>query len=191
MLWLGIFDAMGHGVEAARLAALAISAHRNVRRRGDGLHRQALGIHEVLSGRAQGFVTGQLGAIDLADPSRSAIVNAGHPAPWIQRGSEEPRRVRLGVDLPFGVPFPNTLEPQPLELLPGDRLVMFSDGVTEARPDGGQPFGEDQLARGLHALRSVSPREAARRLIAMVLAHRAADLADDATVLVLDVAGSS
>lgn len=185
----GIFDAMGHGLTAARLSDLAVECFRNARRSGHDLLDQARRIHHtLLPGFArEGFVTGQLLSIDLEDPSRSRLVNAGHPAPFLQRGQDPPRPLEIEIDLPFGTPFENEFRVQPLVLRPEDRLVLLSDGTTEARPDGGPPFGEDRLVDQLVETRNLSPREAARRIIHAVRTHRAADLLDDVTLLVIDV----
>ncbi len=185
----GVFDAMGHGITAARLSDLAVAAHRNARRNGRDLSGQAGFIHDTLVGTfgKEGFVTGQLVTIDLGDPGRSRLVNAGHPAPFLHRKGGRPRQLRPEIDLPFGMPFEGGYRIQPLELASGDRLTLFSDGVVEARPDGGALFSEARLARCLRETRKLSPREAARNIIASVREHRAADLADDATMLIMDV----
>jgi serine phosphatase RsbU (regulator of sigma subunit) len=60
--------------------------------------------------------------------------------------------------------------------------------VIEARPDDeGEPFGEERLRDQLRRHRDFSPREAARRIVAEVRAHRAGDLLDDATIVMIDV----
>jgi hypothetical protein len=185
----GIFDAMGHGVRAARLTDLAVAAFRNARRSGKPLGAQARLVHDSVAEHSadDAFVTGQLLAVDLVDPGRSRIVNAGHPPPLVQRGSRPPSRLPLLVDYPFGIAFANELSTQPLELKPGDRLTLFSDGVIEARPDEGQPYGMTRLREALKSTRGLAPREATRRIIASVRQHRAADLTDDATILIIDI----
>jgi Stage II sporulation protein E (SpoIIE) len=187
-LTAGIFDAMGRGVNAARVSALGVAAFRNGRRCHKDLAEQASFIHQSLVDRfdLDGFMTGQLLQLNLANPARSAIVNAGHPWPFLQRGNEV-REVELEVDFPFGTPLENPLRSQSLELAPGDRLVLFSDGIVEARPDGGSPLGTRSVAGILRELRKFSAREAARKLIARVRAHRAAELSDDATLMILDL----
>jgi hypothetical protein len=185
----GIFDAMGHNVNAARVSALGVAAFRNGRRGGRDLTGQARFIHETLAHHfdTEGFMTGQLLTVDLDDPGCSAIVNAGHPLPLLQReGRTEP--LELETSFPFGTPFENRLTAQPLELRRGDRLIMFSDGVVEARPDGGRPFGDRKLIRELEERRDMPAREVARQIVAQVRSHRAADLTDDATIILLDLA---
>jgi hypothetical protein len=184
----GIFDAMGRGVNAARVSALGLAAFRNGRRCGLSLADQARLIHQTLVDRfdREGFMTGQLLAVELDDPQRSLIVNAGHPSPLLQRDGDI-AQVELEIDFPFGMPFENRPTVQPLELRRGDRLVLFSDGVVEARPDGGHLFGNARLVETLQRLKHVPAREASRRLIAEVRAHRAGDLTDDATLIILDL----
>src|SRR5438093_28808 len=104
----GIFDAMGRGVNAARVSALGLAAFRNGRRSGHDFADQAQFIHQTVVDRAEreGFMTGQLLAVELGDPERSLIVNAGHPSPLLQRDGKA-QRLELEIDLPFGMPFGN------------------------------------------------------------------------------------
>ena len=65
--------------------------------------------------------------------------------------------------------------------------LSFQDSLFEARPDGGEAYGELELSRRLHDYRSLPPREAARLIIRSIREHRAADLADDATLVIVDL----
>ena len=188
-LFGGVFDAMGHGLRAARLSGFAMAVYRNARRAGADLASQGRALHEALIGTFphEGYVTGTLVQIDLAAPERSRIVRAGHPPPLVHRGSGPAQAIEVDGSLPFGVPFANAVRPQPLALSSGDRLVLYSDGVTEARPDAGELFGPSRLARALHEVRGLAPREAARDVIRRVRSHRGSELTDDATLLVIDI----
>lgn len=184
-----LFDAMGRGIRASRAMAFGIAAYRNARRRNLSLEEQARSIHGEMWEffATEGFLTGQLLAIDVASPEESLIVNAGHPLPVIQRGAANATVVELEAQLPFGVPLPNRLQPQALPLSRGDRLLLYSDGIVEARPEGGEQLGERRLLSLMDELRGLGPREAARNVISAVRAHRAGDLTDDATLLVVDI----
>jgi Stage II sporulation protein E (SpoIIE) len=187
---VGLFDAMGHGLGAARLASLSVAAFRNARRRGDDLEAQARALHGTLAARfpMEGYVTGALLEIPTPSPSESRLIRAGHPGPVLIRGDPPtPREIAAPGGLPFGLPFPNELVATPIELLPGDRVVLYSDGVIEARPQGGSPFGLEALTDLLTATRSAPPREATRRIVREVRSHRDADLEDDATIVVVDI----
>jgi serine phosphatase RsbU (regulator of sigma subunit) len=77
------------------------------------------------------------------------------------------------------------------QLQPGDRLLFYTDGVTESRSADGVAFGADLLADFLvrATIDDVAPAETVRRLIARIVEHVGDDLRDDATVLLVDYSG--
>ncbi|WP_329293048.1 PP2C family protein-serine/threonine phosphatase [Streptomyces sp. NBC_01455] len=176
---LSVTDAMGHDVDAALLATLLVGALRRARRAGAGLAEQGRqadqAVHE--HGR-QGYVTGQLLRISLRDGT-TEFINAGHPWPLRMRDGQV-QEITPKVDMPFGIHAPRSYRVQSLDLRPGDRLVMLTDGM---------------LDRNAHTLdlpdlivrtRALHPREAARALIAAVVEANHGHLQDDATVMCLD-----
>jgi serine phosphatase RsbU (regulator of sigma subunit) len=188
-LVVGIFDAMGHGLAASRASALAVAAFRNARRCGKDLAEQARFVDRTVDELEgwDGYVTAQMLSIDLEEPLRSTIVNAGHPRPYLQRGREPPHSLAFAAHQPMGIGLPGELAVEKLPLMAGDRLTLLSDGTFEARPDGGEAFGEERLASQLEKYRDLSARETARLLISSIRQHRAADLADDATLVIIDL----
>jgi serine phosphatase RsbU (regulator of sigma subunit) len=188
-LTVSVTDAMGHGLQAALLAGLAVSALRNARRRPTGLLDQANHANQALHDQFGGerFVTGQLLRIDVP-AGTGAVVNAGHPPPLRVRGGRvEP--VELDADLPLGLDAATVYQVQRLTLEPGDRLLLLSDGVLEATPEGGPAFGTARLGSLLRSSHDLAPHELARLVVNEVIAHRAGDLADDVTVVCLDWRG--
>lgn len=189
-LTIGVFDAMGHGLRAARLASLGVAAFRNARRRGEGLAGQAATVHETIAPRfgSEGYVTGVLLEVPFRSPERTSLVRAGHPGPIVLRG-DPPAPLHLPADggLPFGVPFPNDLPTTTIALAGGDRVVLYSDGVIEARPERGEALGLEAFVEVLVGTRASPPREAARQVVGTVRTHRAAELEDDATIVLVDV----
>jgi serine phosphatase RsbU (regulator of sigma subunit) len=188
-LMASVTDAMGHGLQAALLAGLAVAALRNARRHRGGLLEQAdqanRALHDQFGGER--FVTGQVLRLDVPGGT-GAVVNAGHPLPRLVRGGRvEP--VGLDADLPLGVDPETIYRAQPLQLEPGDRLVLLSDGVLEAAPEGGVAYGAGRLEEVLRASLELAPFEVARLVVQEVIAHRAGDLADDLTVVCLDWRG--
>jgi hypothetical protein len=188
-LTLGIFDSMGHGLRASRLSALCVSTFRNARRACRPLEEQAARIHETLRPgfETEGYTTGAILGVNLRSPGDSVVVNAGHEHPFLQRGGAGPVQLPLEAEVPFGMPFDTQRRVQRLPLQGGDRLTLFSDGIIEAQPDGGAMYGLEALAQLLDGTRNVPPREVARLITQAVRDHRAADLQDDATVVILDL----
>jgi hypothetical protein len=188
-LTLGIFDSMGHGLRASRLSALCVSTFRNARRAGRPLEEQAARIHETLrlGFETEGYTTGAILRVDLRSPGDSVVVNAGHEHPFLQRGGAGAVQLPIEAEVPFGMPFDTQRRVQRLPLQAGDRLTLFSDGIIEAQPDGGAMYGLEALAQLLDGARNLPPREVARLITQTVHDHRAADLQDDATVVILDL----
>lgn len=176
---LSVTDAMGHDVDASLLATLAVGALRGARRAGADLAEQAWQAHRTMleHGRT-GYVTGQLLRISLLD-GRTEFVNAGHPWPLrLREGRVE--QLSVEVDLPFGLYLADGYRVQQLDLRPGDRLIMLTDGMLERSACEVDLPGLVVLTGDLH------PREAARTLIAKVIAANDGHLKDDATIMCLD-----
>jgi Stage II sporulation protein E (SpoIIE) len=182
---LAAFDAMGHGLPAAVLAAAAVSAYRSARRDGRGIYEQARVIDEVVSDGFPGssFVTGVLAELDIPS-GRLRYVNAGHPAPHLLRGGKVVKSLAGGRRMPFGLGT-GVLTVAEEALQPGDWLAVHTDGVTEARDASGAWFGEERLVDLLtrEVAGGQTPPETARRLMHAVLDHQEGLLQDDASVL--------
>lgn len=176
---LSVTDAMGHEIDAALLATLAVGALRRARRAGADLAEQARQADRAVRehGR-QGYVTGQLLRISLID-GRTEFINAGHPWPLRMRDGQV-REIAPKIDMSFGFHAPHRYRVQSLDLRPGDRLVMLTDGMLERNTHSLDLSDLIVRTRALH------PREAARTLIAAVVDAHHGHLQDDATVMCLD-----
>ncbi|MGW6521054.1 PP2C family protein-serine/threonine phosphatase [Streptomyces sp. NPDC054962] len=181
-LHLSITDAMGHDTNSALLATLLVGALRRARRSGCDALKQARHAHEALLSHGRGLATGQLLCVDL-ETGLCELVNAGHPRPLrLRDGIVE--EVRLAVNLPFGVVAPTAYRVQELQLRPGDRLVLLTDGMQD------RDAAAVDLPSVIHDTRALHPREAVRGLTAAVLDACRGNLRDDATVLILDWHGN-
>jgi serine phosphatase RsbU (regulator of sigma subunit) len=90
------------------------------------------------------------------------------------------REITPKIDMPFGFHAPHSYRVQSLDLRPGDRLVMLTDGMLERNANSLDLPDLIVRTRALH------PREAARTLIAAVVEANHGHLQDDATVMCLD-----
>jgi serine phosphatase RsbU (regulator of sigma subunit) len=182
-LHLSITDAMGHGVAAALNATLCVGSLRNTRNEGMLLLEQVTSANRTLaeyadSSELEDFVTGVVGRVDLRTGSMT-LVNAGHVAPYLARGSDV-TAVELPVDLPLGL-FPDAVyRGSDVVLDPGDRFVFVTDGMLERHAAG------LDLPQAIKETRELHPREAVRALADRVLDATSGVLSDDATVLCLD-----
>ena len=114
--------------------------------------------------------------------------NAGHNWPIVFRdGGEREFLVKGGVVV--GILEDAEFEEETVDLKPGDRLVFYTDGVSEAESPTGELFGEDRLYELISSLpRELSAREVTDRIVASVNDYLGGhDAGDDITLMVLRV----
>ena len=136
-LHVSVTDPMGHDIDAALAATVLVGALRGARRAGAGLAEQAHRADQALADHGQGHATGQLLRVNL-HTGRAQLVNAGHPWPLRMRDGQV-EEIRCEVDQPFGLALSRTAHPyrvQEVDLRPGDRLLMLTDGMLEHAASG-------------------------------------------------------
>ena len=187
---VAIFDGLGHGLDAGLLATAAVAAYRNSRRRRLDLADTAAHIGNTIEEHfdTTRFVTGILATLDLHS-GRFAWTTAGHPAPLLVRQHRVVKHLDPDNGLPFGVgPASDVFEEQ---LEPGDRILLYTDGVTEARTANGEPFELDVLVDLLtRTAGDDPPPEAMRRLMHAIEAHNHGPMRDDATAVMIEWRGA-
>ena len=188
---IAIFDAMGHGLEAGLLASVAMATCRSSRRAGNDLAGVAAAIDTAISAQfgPDRFVTGVLTELDLAS-GRLRWSVSGHPPPLLLRGGRIVKTLSAEVGRPLGLGGEVRVAEEMLE--PADQVLLFTDGVVEARSVNGEFFGIDRLADMVsRASASATPApETMRRLLHAILDHQDGELQDDATIVVVEWRGS-
>ncbi|MFF9624782.1 PP2C family protein-serine/threonine phosphatase [Streptomyces griseosporeus] len=192
LVHLSIFDAMGHDTAAGLTANLAMATCRSFRRQNAGLVELTERIEEALIeqyGKSR-YATGVVADLDTSSGALT-WVNRGHHPPVIIRGGRWITELRCRPAHPMGtgLGLPVILCREQLE--PGDRIVFYTDGITEARGSRGVEFGLQRFVDFLirrHADGLPVP-ETLRRLVRAVLDYHDGRLEDDATVLVCEWLG--
>jgi serine phosphatase RsbU (regulator of sigma subunit) len=183
-----ILDAMGHGVHSTLASTLALGAFRHGRRLGLDLAVIAEQMDDALVEHlaGEGFVTGHICQLDVATGD-FRWVNAGHPSPLLIRGAKVVGEMHATPCLPLGLGIDVT-EIGTVRFQPGDRVLFYSDGVVEARPQGGLEFGVDRLIDDAEEFlgNNLPVAEVLRRLVRRLREHRGAELEDDATLVFLE-----
>jgi serine phosphatase RsbU (regulator of sigma subunit) len=186
---VALFDTVGHGISASALTTLAVNGYRNARRCGLTLHDTYSSVDKWVRAQYPGaFVTAILAELDTSSGTYRRIC-AGHPVELHLRGGRLIRQLPGPSALPLGLGHMRT---QPLviteEVLePGDSILFYTDGVTDARSADGEFFGVEGLTRSVTETLAdrAPPAEVMRRLLRSILAHQHGELQDDATAVLL------
>ena len=189
---VALFDGMGHGLHSAQCAVFTVAAYRSARRSGLGLVEILRSVDADLVTGLGGemFSTAVMAELDTVS-GRLRWVNAGHPFPLLLRGGKVVKALETEPRPPLGLGHllgDDQVRVGEEQLEPGDMVLLYTDGVVEARSPAGEFFGVDrlgelvrtQLAGGLDA------PETMRRVVRELLTHHDGQLTDDATLLMLE-----
>jgi hypothetical protein len=174
-------DVRGKGLDAVRLAGVVLGSFRDAAQDRPDLAQVAAALDRSVT-RAIGpedFVT--VVVVQVATDGSAIVVNCGHPAPLLVRGGRA-----TALDPPEPAP-PLGLGPRPellrLRLALGDRILLYTDGVSEARARGG--FFPLQTAAAF-ALVSADLEAGLESLWAELQRHVAGQLHDDIALLLIE-----
>lgn len=194
ILHMAVIDAMGHGLDAAAMATIAIGAYRHARRVFVSLAEKYAFMDDAISRQfgPDNFVTAQLMHINIVT-GELELVNAGHPAPLLIREGRVERQLESATTLPVGF---GGEEPRIREhlLQPGDRVLCYTDGIIEEHVTGGEPFGEERLIHCVNRLGeepSQGVRADLRRLSHTLKRERGGHTSDDATLFMIEWHGGA
>ncbi|MFI8193861.1 PP2C family protein-serine/threonine phosphatase [Streptomyces sp. NPDC085946] len=189
VLHLSMFDAMGHDATAGLTANMAIATCRNARRQGADLVQTSQAVEDALIEQfgTSRYVTGILADLDLRT-GRLTWINRGHHLPVLLRSGRWPSELQCPPAGPMGVALGLPVTVCHGQLQPRDRLVLYTDGIVEARDADGRQFGLERFTDYLvrHHADRLTVHETLRRLVHAVLDHHDGHLDDDATVLLAE-----
>src|SRR4051794_16096014 len=191
ILHFAVFDAMGPGRAAAGVSAFALSAYRPSRGQRMGLVETYAEIDAAVAEQypAARFVTALTAELDVR-AGRIRWISAGHPAPLLLRSG---RRIAGAFDVTPAPPLGLQLAVTPpaegsASLEPGDLVLLYTDGLTEARRPGGELFTVERLGEFIEreAASGQAAPETLRRLREAVIGRGEGTLRDDATALLVE-----
>ena len=178
-------DVQGKGLEAVETAALVLGAFREAAPDEQPLEQVGARLERALNRRLEGeeFVTAVL--IEVDRQHTVTLLNYGHPAPLLMRSdgtvhfAEPPEPAA-----PLGLADLGPIRPSShrVQLRPGDQMLLYTDGVTEARDKRGAFY---PLAERAHLLKHPDADEALEALRQDIVDHCAGPLGDDAAMLLL------
>ncbi len=185
---LFIADVSGHGLPGAFLAMMTKMSLESVSER-QSTSRTLYQVNEVIcrSTVNSNYVTSFLCRIDTRS-NMMKYSNAGHLPPLVHRRKSGEVLELKARGMPLGW-FKNLkIEEKEIQLLSGDRLVMYTDGITESMDPGRELFGEERFRRFILAGGELSPAAFCDSLLAHLRDYsRNEKLDDDLTIIVFDV----
>ena len=192
-LYFTIGDVSGKGVPASLLMAVTRSLFRTMSGHLDQPSGIVRSLNESISESNESgmFCTLFLGILDL-QTGKLAYCNAGHNAPLIATAQGEAHYMDIKANLPLGLFAGFPYEQQETTLHPGEKLLLYTDGVTEAENPAHELFSDERLQEFLQAHQNEMPRPIVEQLKDEV--HRfadGADQSDDITILCLQYSGQN
>jgi sigma-B regulation protein RsbU (phosphoserine phosphatase) len=152
-LALVIGDVAGKGLPAALLMVVTRTLVRAAARDNTSPAASLSRVNRLLcdENRREFFVTLQLLYLDL-DRGKLVWANAGHPPPILVSTEGLHSSLKLPRGIVLGVHPDGTYTEEEVPLASGETLILFSDGISEARNPRNELFGEERLARAAHRL---------------------------------------
>jgi phosphoserine phosphatase RsbU/P len=165
-----VADVSGKGVPAALLMAFLRASLRAATHIGYAPHISMAKVNYLLweSIERNQYVTAFYGILDAANRTLS-YTNAGHNPPLLLDANGNARFMKKG-GLPLGMFRDTRYHEYFLTIEPGELLVLYTDGVTEATNPAGEEFGHDRLAESLKAYRTLTAKEVISAVQADVMA---------------------
>lgn len=182
---ISIADVVGKGIPAALLMSNLQAAVRAFASEAVAPQDLCAQVNRILCGNiAEGrFISFCYCLLD-STAATVTYTNAGHYFPMLVRATGDVERLVAGGPV-LGVLADASYEQACASIGPGDRLVLFTDGLTEARNAAGDEFGESRLQAALVEHRACSAPALHARVVEAVSVFAGGPLQDDATLIVL------
>jgi len=192
-LFVSVGDVSGKGVPASLFMTVVRTLFRSRTMDGQPLHQIMSMINKELckDNPNMMFVTMVSGIINLKTGTIE-LSNAGHNPPLIMDREGKVRRMTLFSAIPLGIQDYHEFRTEKIQLNPGDRLVLYTDGITEALNVKGEFYNESLLSGVLHEHCRADVPTLVKQVVAAIHKFAAGvEQADDITLLILGYQKSS
>lgn len=182
---VAIADATGHDTQAALIAALAVASYRNARRQELGLPATVAHVEAALASFGPlTLLTAVFAQLDIRTGVLTYAI-AGHPRPLLVRNGRIVKELTGGLRSLLGAPGETRIGQEALE--PGDCVLLYTDGITEARDSDRHEFGVERLVGVVErcAAQQRTAPETLRLITNAVLEHQNGVMDDDATMVIV------
>jgi phosphoserine phosphatase RsbU/P len=168
-LMLVIADVAGKSIPAALLMATLQASLRTIAGEGASLGDLVTRLNRYASAHSldgRRFTTAVLAEYDPA-ARHLVYVNAGHNPPILRHANGDTQKLEAG-GLPLGIQMDATFDTASIDLMPGQALIFYTDGVVEAFNEKGEEFGNDRWLSAIRALPDSNAQESLQFLMKRV-----------------------
>lgn len=204
-VYVSIFDATGHDLASGLMSSVAMASSRSTRRSGGTLPEVVAHANHAIAAQFGGdrFVTAILADLDVGSGEFSWIP-CGHPPPLLIRDNRVVKELDRRTLLPLGLTqieqtanrqrdregpeLVDAIEVYTERLEPRDRILLYTDGITEGRAADGSQFGVERLSDFVirHSQAGTPAPETIRRLHHAISDYQHGRLVDDATIVMIE-----
>ena len=179
-----VADVVGHGIAAALLMAKVAAESRFALGQSKDAAAAMVSINEKLSGlNVDRFATALIGVLDKSAHTFT-YANAGHLPPIVRKTDGDVSIVDGHSSLPVGVLDETTYQPTTLNLLDGEVLVLFTDGINECMNSSGEMLGIQPLLKQIKTSQTKSPAAIGKEICQITNRHLEGTVAHDDICLV-------
>jgi sigma-B regulation protein RsbU (phosphoserine phosphatase) len=186
-LFIAVGDVSGKGVPASLFMAITRTLFRSLTGPSVPLDQTMRLVNEELCKDNPNaiFVTFLAGVLRLSTGVLE-LCNAGHNPPLLRTPSGSVSRIRVKTNIPLGVSEEHAFGSDRINLRPGDRLILFTDGITEAENERYELFKEERLEALISNVGDISSSQLAAKITGGVRSFCAdAEQSDDITLMIL------